>query len=92
MNLKAYWQHLVTREKALWKSATIYVGALIVALPDIATWLQANFSQVAQYIPPAWRDRSISVIGLIVLLARLRSMVKLPPPAPMPPPANEAIR
>lgn len=92
MNLKAYWEHLVTREKALFKSATLYVGALIAALPEIATWLQQNFQEVAQYIPQAWHDRSISIIGLVVLLARLRSMVKLPQPAPLPNPTPEATR
>lgn len=79
MNLKPYWEHLVTREKALFKSATVYVSAIIMALPNIATWAQANFSQLAQYIPQAWHNRSISLIGLIVLIARMRSMVKLPP-------------
>ncbi len=88
MNLKAYWQLLITEEKRLWKSATVYVGAVVLALPDIASWLQANFSQVAQYIPPAWHDTSMRVIGAIVLIARLRSMVKLPPPPPLPPPVT----
>lgn len=77
--LTALWAKLVTKEKALFKSATIYVGATITALPDIATWLQGNFSQVAQYIPPAWHDRSMSLIGAIVIVARLRSMIKLTP-------------
>lgn len=76
--LTILWAKLFTKEKALFKSATIYVGAIITALPDIANWLQGNFSQVAQYIPSAWHDRSMSAIGAVVLLARLRSMVKLP--------------
>lgn len=78
MDFKALWQHLVTKEKALFKSATVYVAALIAAMPDIAGFAQQNFEQVAKYIPAAWHDRSLSLIGLVVFLARARSLVKLP--------------
>lgn len=72
------WQWLITHEQALFKSATLYVGGIITALPDIANYLQANWSDVAHYIPAAWHDRSISLIGSIVLVARLRTLVKVP--------------
>lgn len=72
------WQWLVTHEKALFKSATLYVGTIITVLPDIASFLQANWTEVAQYIPQAWHSRSMSLIGLIVMLARLRTLVKVP--------------
>lgn len=74
--LKALLARLVTDEKRLFKSATIYVGALIVALPNIAQWAHDNWAQVSPYVPPAWQDKSIHILGAIVLLARMRSMVK----------------
>lgn len=76
------WQWLITHEKALFKSVTIYVGATITALPDIASFLQANWTDVAQYIPAAWHSRSISLLGALVLSARLRTLVKVPAQRP----------
>lgn len=75
-------QWLITHEKALFKSATLYVGGIITALPDIAGFLQANWAEIAQYIPQAWHSRSISLIGLVVMLARLRTLVKVPTQRP----------
>jgi hypothetical protein len=77
--LKAHWQHLITKEKALFKSATVYVGAVITALPDLAGLAQSNFPDVAKYLPHAWQDPSMRVIGLVVLAARFKSLIKLPP-------------
>lgn len=78
MNVKALWQHLVTDQKALFKSATIYLGLLITSLPDILGYVQANWPTIAGYLPHAWQDRSLSLIGVAIFLCRLRSMVKIP--------------
>lgn len=67
---------LVIEEKRLFKSATIYVGAVITALPTMAQWAHDNWTQVAPYIPPEWHGKSLHIIGAVVLLARMRSMVK----------------
>lgn len=81
--LKVYWQHLVTKEKALWKSATMWVAGTIAALPDIADYAQAHFPDIAPLIPPAFHDRAMHWIAAAVAVARLKSLVKLPkvPPA-----------
>jgi hypothetical protein len=76
--LKRLGSYLLVKEKALFKSATIYVGATITALPDIALWAQANYPEVGKYIPAAWQDRSMHLIGMIVIAARMRSLVKVP--------------
>lgn len=68
---------LRTRLKALWKSATVYVSAIIIALPDIVLFLQANAAEVARYIPEAYSSRWISLLGVATLIARMRSMVKV---------------
>jgi hypothetical protein len=86
--LKALWQRLVTREKLLFKSATIWLGAIVTALPDIL----AALPSAAQYLPSAWQDTAMRWIGIAILLCRLRSMVKLPKAAPLPDPTPEATR
>lgn len=76
--LKALLSRLITEEKLLFKSATIYVGAWIVALPTLAAWMQSNWSEVGKYIPVAWQSPSLHALGAIVIIARLRSMVQVP--------------
>jgi hypothetical protein len=88
MNIKLLWQRLITREKLLFKSATIWLGALVTALPDILAALPG----AAQYLPTAWQDTAMRWIGIAILLCRLRSMVKLPPQPPLPAPTPEATR
>lgn len=83
--MKALWAHLITHEKALWKSATVWLSALIVSLPDILNYAQANYPSIAAYLPHALQDPVMRYIGVAVFLARLRTLVKLPPPAPSTP-------
>lgn len=80
------WAHLITRQKALWKSATIWLSAIVMSLPDILTYAQANFPTIAGYLPQAWHDRSLSLIGLAIFLCRMRSLVRVPPEPGLPPP------
>lgn len=86
-SLKTLWQRLVTREKLLFKSATIWLGAVVTAMPDILSALPG----AADYVPPAWHDTAVRWIGIAILVCRLRSMVKLPK-APLPAPTPEASR
>lgn len=69
-----------TRLKALWRSATVYVSAIIIALPDLVLFLQANAAEVAKYIPDAYSSRWISLLGIATLVARMRSLVKVQQP------------
>jgi hypothetical protein len=83
--LKALWARLITREKTLFKSATIYLAAVIASAPDLLSFAQASFPSIAGYLPSALHDPVMRLIGLAIFLCRLRSMVKLPPQAPTPP-------
>lgn len=73
------WQKLVTKEKALFKSSTMWLAGLVTALPTLLPEIQANFPTVAAYIPPALHDPVMRLLGLAIFVCRLRSMVKMPP-------------
>jgi hypothetical protein len=74
------WEWLVTQERRVFRSATMYVAMAIGVLPDIAGFLQANWHEASQYIPAAYHSQSLKLIGAIVFLARLRSLVRVPKP------------
>jgi hypothetical protein len=80
--LKALWEHLITKEKALWKSATVYVGAVITAMPQILDYADANFPAISSHLPTALHDPVMHAIGVAVLVARGRSLIKIPPIPP----------
>lgn len=72
------WQRLVTKQKALLKSATIWLAAFVAGLPDMLQFAQANFPSIAQAIPAALHDPVMHWIGVAIFVCRLRSMVKAP--------------
>jgi hypothetical protein len=78
MNLSTW---LIDHGKRFAKSATVWVGAFITALPEIVMYLQTNAAEVAKYIPASWGSKWTSLLGIAVLVARARSLVKLPPAA-----------
>lgn len=86
--LKAYWQHLVTREKALFKSFTMWLAAFIAAAPTLLPEIQSNFPTIAPYLPKLLQEKGMGWIALAIAVCRLKSMVRLPPPAPLPPPVS----
>lgn len=82
---------LLTHGKALLKSATIWLSALIASAPDMLTFAQANFPSISGYLPHALQDPVMRFIGIAVFLARLRTLVKVPASV-MPPPDPNASR
>lgn len=58
------------------RSATVYVGLLIAAMPDLAPLIQAHLVDLEQFIPKAWLDPSMRLIGILVLIARARTLIK----------------
>lgn len=59
-------------------SATVWVGSLITALPDIVIYVREQWAEVAAYIPQAWQSGSLRVLGIAVLIARARSLFRRP--------------
>lgn len=78
MRLKEYWQHLVTREKVLFKSLTVWLAAILSALPRILAAAQSDFPSIAPYLPRLLQDQGLKWIALAIFVCRLRSLVKLP--------------
>lgn len=92
MNFKAHWQHLVTHEKAIFKSLTVWLAAVLAAAPQILDAAQSNFPSISPYLPHVLQDQGMKWIALAIFVCRMKSLVKLPPPAPLPIPATEATR
>ena len=65
-----------TKAKPFYRSITIWVGALITALPDVLMLLQANWPDIAAMLPEAWREDSVRLIGVAVLICRALTLVK----------------
>lgn len=80
-NLKTLWAHLIAKASVLWKSATMWLAAVLAALPDMLTFAQQNITELVGQLPVALHDPVMRWIGLAVFLARLRSMVKVRRPA-----------
>jgi hypothetical protein len=74
----AHWQHLITKEKALLKSATIYLSVVLAAAPNVLEYMQTNFPSLVPYLPHVLADKSMKWIALAVIVCRMRSLVKLP--------------
>lgn len=90
--LAALWAHLITREKVLFKSATIWLAAIVAAAPDLLTYAQANFPSIVGYVPQGLQAPAMKWIALAIFVARMRSLVKVPAPAPLPAPDPSAAR
>lgn len=56
------------------KSWTIYFGALLVALPDLVPLLAPDLQAL---FPPAQYDRLMRILGMIVILLRVKTTVSL---------------
>lgn len=65
-----------TKARPFLRSATVYVGLAIAALPDIAPLIQAHIDDIAHFVPKAWLDPSMRLLGLLVLIARARTLIK----------------
>lgn len=72
------YRHLLVEEKALWKSSTIWLSMLLTSMPDILTYVQANFPSIQDYLPHALQDPVMRVVGVAVFLCRMKSLIKLP--------------
>lgn len=90
-SIKAYWQHLVTREKALIKSLTVWFAAVLAAAPNLLTTAQANFPSISPYLPHLLEDQGMKWIALGIFVCRMKSLVKVPA-APLPAPDPNASR
>jgi len=90
--MKALFQHLITRQKALFKSLTVWFAAILAAAPDLLSAAQSNFPSISPYLPHLLQDQGMKWIALAIFVCRLKSLVKLPKAAPLPDPAPEATR
>lgn len=77
MYIQALWSKLITREKALFKSATLYFAAGLAAAPDILATAQAQWPSVTPYLPHVLQDNGLKWIALGIFICRIRSMIKI---------------
>lgn len=75
-------KHFIVSEwHKLFTSATLWVSYAMMAWPALVNNLSQDQTW-ASYIPAAWHDKSISILGALVWLARMRTILpKAPPPA-----------
>ena len=59
------------------RSWTVWFSVLLAALPDVLPLVQANFKDVAPYIPDGLEAPIMRGIALVVLLLRLKTTVSL---------------
>jgi hypothetical protein len=79
--LAAIKHFLVNEWTKLFKSATLWVSYAMMAWPVLVNNLSSDQTW-ANFIPQAWHDKSISLLGLFVWLARMRTILPKAPPAP----------
>lgn len=75
--LQDLWYKLITKEKVLFKSATLYFAAAIAAAPEILSTAQAQWPSIAPYLPHVLQDSGLKWIALGIFLCRIRSMIKI---------------
>jgi hypothetical protein len=78
---------LIRERDRFFASATLWVSYFMMAWPGIADSLQSD-TKWLDFMPAAWHDKSVAVLGGIVWAARMRSRLpKFPTTAPAVPPA-----
>jgi hypothetical protein len=75
--------HLAREGKRFFASSTLWVSYAMIAWPEVANALDQDH-QWLTFLPAAWRDKSVSVLGLIVWAARMRSRLPKRPAAASP--------
>lgn len=75
--LQALWAKLITREKELFKSATLYFAAALAAAPEVLAAAQDQWPSIAPYLPHVLQDSGLKWIAIGVFLCRIRSMIKI---------------
>lgn len=68
----------------LFTSATLWLSYLMMAWPTIVNNLQGDLKWL-DFVPAAWHDKSIAVLGGLVWAARMRTVL---PPKPTAPPGK----
>lgn len=74
--LKAAWRHLVTEEKALFKSATMYLALLLAAAPQILQNAQDSWPTLAPYLPGILQSKGLGWIAVSIFICRIESMLR----------------
>lgn len=77
-------QFVATEWSKLFKSATLWLSYAMMAWPVLVQNLSQDTTW-ANWVPAAWHDKSISILGGLVWLARMRSVLPKAPPAAAPP-------
>lgn len=58
------------------KSATMWYGAALTAMPDALQYAHDNFPDLQQYIPHSLQSHVFHIIGFGVLVCRFRTLGK----------------
>jgi hypothetical protein len=56
------------------KSATVYYGAALMAMPDALQYAHDNFADLQNYIPHSLQSPVFHIIGFGVLVCRFRTL------------------
>lgn len=75
--LKALWEKLITKEKALFKSATLYFAAFLATAPELLDMAQAQWPTIAPYLPHILQEGGLKWIAIGIFICRIRSMLKV---------------
>lgn len=60
-----------------WKSLTVKVAATLMVLPDVLLLIQANFKDIAPYVPDFLESRALNLCALLMFLLRLKTTTSL---------------
>ena len=59
------------------RSLTVWFAVALAAAPEALAQVQANFDAVAPFLPKVMQPRLLQLVGLAILLLRLRTTVSL---------------
>lgn len=90
--MKRLLQYLLVKEKALWKSATMWLAALLLGAPEALNYARDHWIDIAPNLPPVLQAKGLGWVSLAIFLCRMKSLVKIPPAAALPAPDPNASR
>lgn len=77
--MKAYliaaYKKLLTEEKALFKSATMWLAGVLATAPDTLAYAQQQFPSLQPYLPHVLQAQGMKWIALAIFVCRIRSML-----------------